>query len=123
MLYNYTLGNSYYFLDSASYILDGIISLHDHIMYYELLVIVVVLWMLFIVLIKRNEFSLRDLVHGSLLEIIWTIIPGFILILIALPSFRLLYLMDDILEPSLTIKVIGFFLNGLKFIVPCYGNL
>lgn len=38
---------------------------------------------------------------------IWTIIPGIILIFIALPSLRILYLLDETITPSLTIKTIG----------------
>jgi cytochrome c oxidase subunit 2 len=96
------------FLDSGSYLMDGIIALNDHILYYEIILLVLTFWMLFSVILKNNSyFSLRDLNHGSLLEIIWTLLPGVVLILIALPSFRLLYLIDDFLEPSLSIKVIG----------------
>lgn len=96
------------FLDSGSYLMDGIIALNDHILYYEIILSVLTFWMLFSVMLKNNRyFSLRDFNHGSLLEIIWTLLPGVVLILIALPSFRLLYLIDDFLEPSLSIKVIG----------------
>lgn len=45
--------------------------------------------------------------HGTVIEIIWTVIPAFILLLIAIPSFALLYAMDEIIDPVLTIKVIG----------------
>lgn len=45
--------------------------------------------------------------HDYLLEIIWTMIPSVILILIAIPSFSLLYAMDEVVSPSLTLKVIG----------------
>lgn len=45
--------------------------------------------------------------HDYLLEIVWTMIPSFILILIAIPSFSLLYAMDEVISPSLTLKVIG----------------
>lgn len=95
------------FLDSGTYIMDSIISLNDHILYYEIILMVLVTGMLVGILYKNSPFSLKDLNHGSLLEIIWTLIPGIVLILIALPSFRLLYLLDDMLEPSITIKVIG----------------
>ena len=110
------LHNKYEFLDSGSYLMDGITALNDHLLYYELMISIVVAWLLVIILWKNSFFILKDLVHGSVLEIIWTLIPGFILILIALPSFRLLYLMDDLLEPSLSIKVIGF-ISGLIFII------
>jgi heme/copper-type cytochrome/quinol oxidase subunit 2 len=45
--------------------------------------------------------------HAPMLEIIWTIIPALILILVAIPSFSLLYSIDEIIEPLLTIKVVG----------------
>jgi cytochrome c oxidase subunit 2 len=46
-------------------------------------------------------------VHASTLEIIWTVIPALILIVIAVPSFSLLYSVDEIVEPRVTFKVIG----------------
>jgi len=45
--------------------------------------------------------------HGTTIEIIWTILPAFVLLFIAIPSFALLYAMDEIIDPVLTIKVIG----------------
>jgi heme/copper-type cytochrome/quinol oxidase subunit 2 len=51
----------------------------------------------------------------TIIELIWTITPALILIAIAFPSFRLLYLLDEVTSPTVTIKVTG--LNGLKFII------
>ncbi len=45
--------------------------------------------------------------HGTTIEIIWTVLPAVVLLLIAVPSFALLYAMDEIIDPVLTIKVIG----------------
>lgn len=45
--------------------------------------------------------------HNTKIEIIWTLIPTFILILIAIPSFGLLYAMDDIIDPEVTLKTVG----------------
>jgi len=106
-IFCYTLTPNYDFLDSGSYIMDGIISLNDHILYYELLILTIVVWTLLSVIIKSNSFILKDLYFGSLIEIIWTLIPGIILIMIAIPSFRLLYLMDDYSDTTMSIKVIG----------------
>ena len=103
----YTINPRYDFLDSGSYVMDGIVSLHDHILFYEILILTVVVWALIVTLSKTTSFVVKDLYHGSTIEIIWTLIPGIILILIALPSFRLLYLMDDFSDNALTIKVIG----------------
>lgn len=46
-------------------------------------------------------------VHNTKLEIIWTIIPTIILIFIAVPSFILLYSLDEVINPSITLKAIG----------------
>lgn len=45
--------------------------------------------------------------HHSILEIIWTILPAFLLVLIAVPSFSLLYSLDDLIDPALTVKIVG----------------
>lgn len=45
--------------------------------------------------------------HNSTIEIIWTIIPSIVLILIAIPSFMLLYAIDEVVYPQITIKIIG----------------
>ena len=43
----------------------------------------------------------------TVLELVWTITPALVLIAIAFPSFRLLYIMDEVISPTLTIKVVG----------------
>lgn len=43
----------------------------------------------------------------TLIELIWTITPAFVLIAIAFPSFKLLYLMDEVIDPAMTIKALG----------------
>ena len=56
---------------------------------------------------KDNRFAYKYVRHGQVIEIIWTIFPAVILLLIAFPSFILLYLCDEVLTPAMTIKVIG----------------
>ena len=56
---------------------------------------------------RVSKASLKDLNHGSVIEIVWTLTPAAILVLIAFPSFRLLYLMDEIVEPLITVKAVG----------------
>jgi heme/copper-type cytochrome/quinol oxidase subunit 2 len=56
----------------------------------------------------ENKETLRvAFAHHTNLEIIWTLVPTAILISIAGPSFALLYQMDALAEPEITIKVIG----------------
>lgn len=46
-------------------------------------------------------------VHGTVIEIVWTLVPALILVAIAVPSFALLYAVDELLEPTRTVKAIG----------------
>lgn len=52
-----------------------------------------------------EKISKKYMRHGTEIEIIWTIIPGIILILIAIPSFKLLYLIDEVGDVDVTVKV------------------
>lgn len=54
-----------------------------------------------------NEYKILKFSHSSALEIIWTIIPSVLLILVAIPSFNLLYSLDEIINPNVTLKIIG----------------
>lgn len=54
-----------------------------------------------------NKFVNRYLLDGQMIEIIWTVLPAVILIILALPSLRLLYLIDETTEPRITLKTVG----------------
>ena len=67
-------------------------------------------WVLFEALKFHDENNVSNpkrFTHSSLLEIIWTIIPAIILLFMAIPSFSLLYSLDESINPDLTLKVIG----------------
>jgi cytochrome c oxidase subunit II len=87
----------------------GIDDLHDKINYYLIIIITVVIYFIINLLItKRGPVSLKYKNHSYKLELIWTILPGLILIIIAIPSFKLLYALDSIEDiPELIVKVIG----------------
>lgn len=55
----------------------------------------------------RQTLSCRNILEAQRVETIWTILPAFALLFIALPSLRLLYLIDEVSEPQVTIKVVG----------------
>lgn len=97
------------FQDSASPIFEGIISLHDSIMFYLIIITVLTFWMLTSTMLSFGHNRLTHLhsSHGTVIELIWTITPALILLAIALPSFRLLYLLDEVVLPGITIKVVG----------------
>lgn len=53
------------------------------------------------------NFFTKNIRHAAVLEFIWTILPALILITIVVPSFVLLYSMDEIIEPCISLKVEG----------------
>ena len=57
--------------------------------------------------IESSRSMSRFVVHGTVIEIVWTVIPSLILVVIALPSFALLYSIDELVDPALTLKCIG----------------
>ena len=57
-------------------------------------------------LIKRKKFN-KFIIEGQEIETIWTILPAVLLIFIALPSLKTLYLIEDTKTPTITIKVTG----------------
>jgi cytochrome c oxidase subunit 2 len=85
----------------------GLIELHDHLIFYLVIVLVTVTWMLLRGMTSKNAIPYSHHYHGHSLEFVWTLTPALILGAIALPSFRLLYLMDEIIEPQVTVKAIG----------------
>lgn len=100
-----------YFQDSASPSMEGIEELHDYIMFYLIFVLVVVVYMFFSVIKryshKNIQISHKHANHGTLIELFWTITPAFILVAIAIPSFRLIYLIDEVVDPAMTVKAVG----------------
>ena len=100
-----------YFQDCATPQMEALIELHDHLMFYLIIILFAVGWIL--ISITKNFVYNKSLIsnkyvnHGTLIELIWTVTPAFILILIAFPSFKLLYLMDEITDPSMSILVEG----------------
>jgi cytochrome c oxidase subunit 2 len=100
------------FQDPASQIMAGIIDLHNDIMYFLIVVLTFVCWMLgrTVVLCNAHQGTLGkacSIKHDTNLEIIWTLIPTLILVFIAIPSFVLLYAMEDSEDCVITVKVIG----------------
>nr|UYR22141.1 cytochrome c oxidase subunit 2 [Comanthus sp. 2 MS-2014] len=93
------------FQDASSPLMEELIYFHDYILIVLVLITVVVFYGLFSLLFI--SFTDRFFLESQGLETVWTIVPAFILIFIAFPSLQLLYLIDEINDPCLTIKVIG----------------
>nr|UQV94637.1 cytochrome c oxidase subunit 2 [Haplopteris ensiformis]UQV94644.1 cytochrome c oxidase subunit 2 [Haplopteris ensiformis] len=98
------------FQDAATPTMQGINDLHHDILVFLIIILIFVLWILIRTLwhfhYRRNPIPER-IVHGTTIEIIWTILPSLVLMFIAIPSFALLYSMDQVIDPAITIKAIG----------------
>nr|YP_009442075.1 cytochrome c oxidase subunit II [Pleuronichthys japonicus]ARK36800.1 cytochrome c oxidase subunit II [Pleuronichthys japonicus] len=93
------------FQDAASPLMEELLHFHDHALMIVILISVMVLYI--IVAMVTAQFTDKLVLDSQEIEIIWTILPAIILILIALPSLRILYLMDEINSPHLTVKALG----------------
>ena len=99
------------FQDAATPMMQGIIDLHHDIFFFLILILVFVLRILVRALwhfhYQKNPIPQR-IVHGTTIEILRTIFPSIIPMFIAIPSFALLYSMDEVVvDPAITIKAIG----------------
>lgn len=91
--------------DGNSPIMEELIFLHDFI---NLVLIFIIRFVGFIIIsIIKNSFINKNLLEIQIVESIWTVIPAVILVQIALPSLLLLYILDESIDRSLTIKAIG----------------
>lgn len=113
------------FQDPATPIAEHIIHIHNYVFFFLTVVLIFVVYNMYRILFSfwwilpdntkytNKEFNIiKELsslrfTHNTAIEIIWTIIPSLILVAIAIPSFGLLYSMDDVIDPDMTIKVIG----------------
>jgi len=102
------------FQQPASPIAEGIFTFHDDLILFLIgilgFVLIIILSIISIGKTGSNNiklFSSIRVVHEAKLEVIWTCLPALFLVIIAIPSFSLLYSVDEIVEPWLIFKVIG----------------
>nr|AAY60827.1 cytochrome oxidase subunit II [Nasutitermes sp. M29] len=91
--------------DSASPVMEQLIFFHDHALMIMLMIITAVFYTM--ISIIQNKQTSRFMLEGQMIETLWTIAPAIILVFIAIPSLRLLYLMDEIHNPAMTLKTVG----------------
>nr|ANH55478.1 cytochrome c oxidase subunit II [Euphractus sexcinctus flavimanus] len=93
------------FQDATSPIMEELLHFHDHTLMIVFLISSLVLYI--ITLMLTTKLTHTSTMDAQEVETVWTILPAIILILIALPSLRILYMMDEINNPLLTIKAMG----------------
>ncbi len=100
------------FEEPASPVMERLVGLHDHFLLW--LISLISLFVLAVLIYICLRFNRRanpvpsKTAHNTLLEIIWTTIPIFVLIAIAIPSLRLHYFMQTDVEGDMTLKVTGY---------------
>nr|YP_009742408.1 cytochrome c oxidase subunit II [Caloptilia theivora]QID90516.1 cytochrome c oxidase subunit II [Caloptilia theivora] len=93
------------FQNSNSPLMEQIIFFHDHTLVILILITILVGYLM--ISLFFNKYINRFLLDNQMIELIWTIMPAITLIFIALPSLRLLYLLDEMNNPMITLKSIG----------------
>nr|YP_010415459.1 cytochrome c oxidase subunit II [Ziczacella heptapotamica]USC52150.1 cytochrome c oxidase subunit II [Ziczacella heptapotamica] len=91
--------------DSNSPVMEQLIIFHDHTMMIITMITVVVMYMM--ISLMSSKYGNRMLLEGQSIELIWTILPAVMLIFIALPSLKILYMIEETNKPMITIKAIG----------------
>ncbi|MEN2980677.1 cytochrome c oxidase subunit II [Tistrella bauzanensis] len=94
----------------ATPVMEQVVNLHDILLYISFAVSIFVLALLILVVLRFNRKSNptpSKRSHHTMLEVAWTVAPILILVVIAIPSFRLIYFEDKVEEADLTIKAVG----------------
>lgn len=95
---------------AATPVMEGIVNFHHDLFFFLVIICIFVIYMLAKCIMVFNSKNTKEpivVTHAPVLEIIWTIIPALILIAIAIPSFSLLYSIDEVVQSIFSIKVIG----------------
>jgi cytochrome c oxidase subunit 2 len=95
--------------DPATTLLEWMTSFYD-LLFLDILIIICIIFELLLALIINSSHhtnAKRHFSHSTELEVFWTIIPALILLTIAYPSFNLLYALDDLTDPAITVKIVG----------------
>jgi heme/copper-type cytochrome/quinol oxidase subunit 2 len=98
------------FQDPATTTMEGIYLFNIHLLFIIASIVLLVAWLLVIVLRNFTEVinsQSTHFSHSNIIEIIWTSVPAIILLSLASPSFSLLFSLDEICNPELTLKILG----------------
>lgn len=108
--------NIYIFLEIATWsnlnlqnanssIIEQLIIFHDHTIIIILIITVIVGYIIILIIIKT--FNRRFTLENQIVEFVWTVLPAIILVFIALPSLKILYIIEETGKPLISIKTMG----------------
>jgi cytochrome c oxidase subunit II len=92
--------------------MEGIVNVHFDFLVFMISIFVFIIYLLSMCIYyfnQKNRFYARAISHSEqlFLEIVWTVIPVIIIVLLGIPSLALLYASNELLNPSITVQVIG----------------
>jgi len=96
--------------DPATPNAEGMLVFHNFLMLLIITIVIAVCWVVAVIVVSFNRDvhpAAKIFTHLNILEIIWTIVPAVALLLVAIPSFNLLYSLDELIDPAMTLKVVG----------------
>nr|WRY72398.1 cytochrome c oxidase subunit II [Eupteryx sp.] len=91
--------------NANSSIMEQLIMFHDHTMMIVLIITIMVGYMMMLIMIK--SFNSRFTMENQMIEFTWTVLPAMMLVFIALPSLKILYMIEETGKPLVSIKTIG----------------
>lgn len=107
------------FQDSRSFSIRELRIFHDHVVVVISGVIILIVYIILYILNTVKFY--KNLSEGTLIETVWSIVPAFLLIILVIPSIKVLYLIEDIKTSSLRFKVIAHQWYW-SYVVPLYKN-
>nr|YP_010944840.1 cytochrome c oxidase subunit II [Japanagallia curvipenis]WMC21052.1 cytochrome c oxidase subunit II [Japanagallia curvipenis] len=93
------------FQDPSSPMMEQLIMFHDHAMMIIMMITITVGYIMLTLMLTK--FNNRFLLESQLIELIWTLTPALMLVFIAMPSLRILYMIEETKTPMVTVKAIG----------------
>jgi cytochrome c oxidase subunit 2 len=96
--------------DPSTATMEGLLQFNKHLLFIIIVIVMLVGWLLFATISNFEEFNSQksqSFFHSNALEIVWTSLPALTLLNLASPSFTLLYSMDEISTPEISVKIIG----------------
>lgn len=123
--------NQLYFSDPSTIYMEGLLEFNKHLLIVTSAIVVVVGWLLFSTVSNYEEFhnsEKKSFFHSNLLEITWTSLPALTLLFLAPSSFALLYSLDEVASPKISVKIIGhqwfwsYEVSDFDFLLSCLGS-
>lgn len=93
------------FQDCRSFRMMELIRFHDHAIMVMIGIIVLISYIMFYLIFSKAYY--KNLSEGTIIETVWSIVPAFLLIILVLPSMKVLYLIEDVKNPSLRFKIVA----------------